>query len=132
MFDNSIGGFSGILRPRWNRGAEAIRPPPRSLFGTCVGDSIADRTREVLLASPNGLTPKQIGNLFHGHVSSGSIDQALERLSSLKVVTSRYATGRSRLSTLRLAIDLEDAELMEEETAESEELAELVRLVRTF
>ena len=67
-----------------------------SLFGTCVGDSIADRIREALQASPDGLTREQIRNLFHGHVSSGLIDQALERLSSLGLVTSRYVTGRGR------------------------------------
>jgi hypothetical protein len=41
-----------------------------SLFGSCVGDSIADRILEALQASPDGLTRKQIRNLFHGHVSS--------------------------------------------------------------
>jgi hypothetical protein len=28
MFDNSILGFSGILHPHWNWGAEAARPRP--------------------------------------------------------------------------------------------------------
>ena len=65
-----------------------------SLFGTCVGDSIADRIREALQASPDGLTRKQIRNLFHGHVSSALIDQALAKLSSLELVTSRYASRR--------------------------------------
>jgi hypothetical protein len=65
-----------------------------SLFGNCVGDSIADRIREALQASPDGLSRKQISNLFHGHVSSASIDQALEKLRSLQLVTSRYLTGR--------------------------------------
>jgi hypothetical protein len=32
MFDNSMGGFSGILHPLWNWGAEAAnRPPPPPL-----------------------------------------------------------------------------------------------------
>jgi hypothetical protein len=99
-----------------------------SLFGTCVGDSTADRIREALQASPNGLTRKQIWNLFHGHVSSGSIDQALERLSSLGLVTSRYVSGRGRRTILWSAIDREDEELTKEETAEAEESPEdLVR-----
>jgi hypothetical protein len=83
---------------------------------------------------PDGLSRKQISNLFHGHVSSGSIDQVLERLSSLQLVTSRYLTGRGpgRRTILWSAIDHDQKELMEEETAESDDLAELVRLVRTF
>jgi hypothetical protein len=105
-----------------------------SLFGNCVGDSIADRIREALQASPDGLSRKQISNLFHGHVSSGSIDQALERLSSLQLVTSRYLTGRGpgRRTILWSAIDHDQKEPMEEQTTESDDLAELVRLVRTF
>jgi hypothetical protein len=61
-------------------------------------------------------------------------DQALERLSSLELATSRYVFGRGRHVILWSAIDRED-ELMKEETAEPEEssgVAELVRLVRTF
>ena len=105
-----------------------------SLFGTCVGDSIADRILEALQAAENGLTREQIRKLFHGHVSSGLIDQALERLSSLQLVTSRYVSGRGpgRRTVLWSAIDHDQQELMEEETAESGDLAELVRLVRTF
>jgi hypothetical protein len=95
-----------------------------SLFGTCVGDSIADRIREALQASPNGLTRKQIWNLFHGHVSSGSIDQALERLSSLELVASRYLTGRGRPTTLWSAVDHEYEEPMEEEIADPKESPE--------
>ena len=95
-----------------------------SLFGTCVGDSIADRIREALQASPNGLTRKQIWNLFHGHVSSGSIDQALERLSSLELVTSRYVSGRGRPTTLWSAVDHEYEEPMEEEIADPKESPE--------
>ncbi len=105
-----------------------------SLFGTCVGDSIADRIREALQAAENGLTREQIRKLFHGHVSSGSIEQALERLRSLQLVTSRSVSGRGpgRRTILWSAIDHDQQELMEEETAESNDLAELVRLVRTF
>jgi hypothetical protein len=105
-----------------------------TLFSNCVGDSIADRIREALQASPGGLSRKQIRNLFHGHVSSGSIDQALERLSSLQLLTSRSVSGRGpgRRTTLWSAIEHGHQEQMEEETAESDALAELVRLVRTF
>jgi hypothetical protein len=105
-----------------------------SLFGTCVGDSIADRVREDLQASPDGLSREQIRKLFHGHVSSGSIDQALEKLKSLLLVTSRSVSGRGRgrRTIVWSAIDHGQQEPAEEETAESDNLAELVRLVRTF
>ena len=93
-----------------------------SLFGSCVGDSIADRIREALQASPDGLTRKQIRNLFHGHVSSGSIDQALERLSSLGASHfSLCVAGRGRPTTLWSAIDHQYEEPMEEEATEPEE-----------
>ncbi len=98
-----------------------------SLFGTCVADSIADRIHEALQASPGGLTREQIRNLFHGQVSSGSIDQALERLSSLELATSRYVTGRGpgRRTILWSAIDHDQQELMEEETAESDDFSRI-------
>jgi hypothetical protein len=95
-----------------------------SLFGTCVGDSIADRIREALQATENGLTRQQIRGLFHGHVSSSSIDQALEKLRSLGLATSRYISGRGPLTTLWSAIDHEYAEQTEVEAAEPEESPE--------
>src|SRR6202044_2706674 len=45
-----------------------------TLFGACVGDSIADRIHEALQATENGLTREQIRMLFHGRVGTGSID----------------------------------------------------------
>ncbi len=92
-----------------------------SLFGNCVGDSIADRIREALQASPDGLTREQIRNLFHGHVSSGLIDQALERLSSLQLVTSRYVNGPGRRTILWSAIDCESTQPTQEDADEAEE-----------
>ena len=66
----------------------------------CVGDSVADRIREALQALPDGLTRTEIWNLFRGHVNRGSIDQALEKLRSLQLLTSCYVTGRGRPTTL--------------------------------
>ena len=60
-----------------------------SLFGACVGDSVADRILEALQAVENGLTRTQIRDLFHGNISSSSIDQALEKLSSLGAAACR-------------------------------------------
>jgi hypothetical protein len=105
-----------------------------TLFGNCVGDSIADRIREALQAAESGLTREQIRKLFHGHVSSHSIDQALEKLSSLQQVTSRSVSGRGRgrRTILWFTIDNHRQELMEEETTGSGDLAELMRLMRTL
>jgi hypothetical protein len=97
-----------------------------SLFGSCAGDSVADRILEALQAADNGLTRKQIRDLFHGHLGSGSIDQALEKLFSLGVATYRYVPGRGPFTTLWSATeyenpDYEDPDPAEEETAEPEE-----------
>jgi len=92
-----------------------------NLFGICSGDSVADRILEALQAAENGLTRKQIRDLFHGHVSSSSIDQALEKLRSIGVAWSRCVAGSRRPTTLWSAIDYELAERTQEETAEPEE-----------
>jgi hypothetical protein len=92
-----------------------------SLFGSCVGDSIADRIREALQASPGGLSRTEIWNLFRGHLSSDSIVQALERLSSLQLVTSRYVSGRGRPTTLWSTTDCEYTEPAQQDADEDEE-----------
>jgi hypothetical protein len=92
-----------------------------SLFGNCVGDSIADRIREALQASPGGLTRTEIWNLFRGHLSSDSIVLALERLRSLQLVTSRYVSGRGRPTTLWSATGCEYTEPAQEDADEDEE-----------
>jgi len=93
----------------------------RSLFGSCAGDSVADRILEALQAADNGLTRKQIRDLFHGDLGSSSIDQALEKLRSLGVATYRYVPGRGPYTTLWSSTDYEDPEPAEEETAGLEE-----------
>ena len=104
-----------------------------SLFGACVGDSVADRILEALQAAENGLTRKQIRDLFHGNISSSSIDQALEKLSSLGAATCRFTgAGRGRPATLWSAIGHEYAEPMEEETPEESLRRQISALVRTF
>jgi hypothetical protein len=92
-----------------------------SLFGSCVGNSIADRIHEALQSSPDCLSREQIRNLFRGNVSSGSIDRALEKLSSLGLATSRYMIGRGRPTTLWSAVDYRYEEPMGEESAQPEE-----------
>jgi hypothetical protein len=95
-----------------------------SLFGTCVGHSVADRILEALQAAPDGLTRNQIRKLFHGHLSSYAIDEAIQKLSSLAVATSRFVSGRGPLTTVWFAIGPEYAEQTEEEAAEPEEFWE--------
>jgi hypothetical protein len=95
-----------------------------SLFGDSVGDSVADRIREALQVAPEGLTREQIRKLFNGHVSSAFIGQALEKLSSLGVATSRFLPGRGRSTILWSAIDCQYAHPTQEETEEAEEAEE--------
>jgi hypothetical protein len=104
-----------------------------SLFGACVGDSVADRILEALQAAENGLTRKQIRDLFHGNISSSSIDQALEKLGSLGTATCRViGAGRGRPATLWSAIGHEYPEPMEEETPEESLRRQISALARTF
>ena len=95
-----------------------------SLFGAFVGDSVADRILEALQAAENGLSRTQILDLFHGHVRSSSIEEALETLSSLGVATSRFISSCGRRTTLWSAIENEYVKGIQEEAAEPEEFPE--------
>jgi hypothetical protein len=57
------------------------------LFGTSTGDPTADRIKEALDASQDGLSRNQIRALFHGHLSCERIEAALQQLISLGVLT---------------------------------------------
>jgi hypothetical protein len=81
----------------------------------------------------NGLTRKQIRDLFHGNISCSSIDQALEKLRSLGTATCRVTgAGQGRPATLWWAIGHEYREPMKEETPEGSLRRQLSALVRTF
>jgi hypothetical protein len=56
-------------------------------------------------ASPDGLAREQIRKLFHGHVSSECIDDALEQLSHLGTVTVSTSRGKGRPGTLWAAVE---------------------------
>jgi hypothetical protein len=75
------------------------------LFGTCVGEPVIDRIHEALQSSESGLSREQIRILFHGHVSSSSIQEALEKLKDLGAVSSRVVSGRGRPTTLWSVFD---------------------------
>ena len=59
------------------------------LFGMSTGDPIADRIREAIEASNDGLSKYQIRRLFHGHVEGSRIDAALEKLVALGALYTR-------------------------------------------
>jgi hypothetical protein len=67
------------------------------LFGMSTGDAIADRIREAIQASNEGLSKHQIRRLFHGHVETSRIDAALETLLALGAIfnSSEPTAGRS-------------------------------------
>jgi hypothetical protein len=67
------------------------------LFGNSTGDPIADRIREALEASPDGLSKHQIIRLFHGHVNG---DAALEQLMLIDVASCHSELTGGRPSTL--------------------------------
>jgi hypothetical protein len=84
------------------------------IFHASTGDAVLDRIRLALDATPEGLTRKEIGALFHGHVSRERIDMALERLTSQGLATNQTTPGRGRPATLWSGID--DSEPAEEAT----------------
>ena len=74
------------------------------LFGTSTGDHTADRIREAINASSDGLSRKQISALFHGHLSSDRIEAALDQLVSLDAIPRTAQPSGGRPSTLWSAI----------------------------
>jgi hypothetical protein len=74
------------------------------LFGKSTGDPIADRIREAIDASGDGLSKYQIRRLFHGHVEGNRIDTALETLVALNALTVQSEPTGGRPSTLWSAI----------------------------
>jgi hypothetical protein len=80
------------------------------LFGDSTGDAIADRIREALEESPQGLSKYQIRRLFHGHVSCDRIDAALEQLMLIDAAGYHSEPTRGRSSTLWSATAQQQAE----------------------
>ena len=88
------------------------------LFGTSTGDHTADRIREAINASSDGLSRKQISALFHGHLSSDRIEAALDQLVSLDAIHQSSRPSGGRPSTLWSAIpaagSMDDQEIEDE------------------
>jgi hypothetical protein len=91
------------------------------LFGTSTGNPIADRIREAIEASPDGLSKNHIRRLFCGHIDSGRIDAALQQLTSLGAISFHSEPTGGRPSTLWSAFDQENSGEQDEEPAEVEE-----------
>ena len=71
------------------------------LFGTATGDHTADRIKEALDATPDGLSRIQIRALFHGHLSSERVEAALQQLLSIGAIGQQTQPSRGgRRSTL--------------------------------
>jgi hypothetical protein len=88
------------------------------LFGTSTGDHNADRIREAINASSDGLSRKQISALFHGHLSSDRIEAALEQLVSLDAIHQSTRPSGGRPSNLWSATP--GPESMDEQELEDE------------
>jgi hypothetical protein len=94
------------------------------LFGTSTGDPIADRIREAIQASNDGLSKSQIRRLFHGHVEGSRIDAALESLVALGALYAQSEATGGRPSTLWSVIEENEQEENQESSAEEEDPAE--------
>jgi hypothetical protein len=70
------------------------------LFGDSTGDPVADRIREALEQSPEGLSKHQIIRLFHGHVNGDRIDAALQQLMLIDAACCHSELTAGRPSTL--------------------------------
>jgi hypothetical protein len=88
------------------------------LFGMSTGDAIADRIREAIEASGDGLSKNQIRRLFHGHVEGDRIDAALDTLTALGALTAHSEPTAGRPSTRWSAIEQDKHEENEESVAE--------------
>jgi hypothetical protein len=94
------------------------------LLGVSTGDPIADRIREAIQASNDGLSKSQIRRLFHGHVEGSRIDAALEKLVTLGALYAQSEATGGRPSTLWSVIEENEREENEESRAEEEDPAE--------
>jgi hypothetical protein len=91
-------------------------------FGTSTGDLTADRIREAINASTDGLSRKQMSALFHGHVSTERIEAALEQLLSLGAIYPSIQPSGGRPSTLWSAI--QEAESVDQGATDDESISE--------
>jgi hypothetical protein len=94
------------------------------LFGMSTGDPIADRIREAIEASGDGMSKYKIRRLFHGHVEGDRIDAALETLVGLGALSIRSEPTGGRPTTCWSVIKEDENKQNEESLAEDEVPAE--------
>jgi hypothetical protein len=92
------------------------------LFGDSTGDPIADRIREALEQSPEGLSKHQIIRLFHGHVHGDRIDAALQQLMTINAATCHSKLTGGRPSTRWSTTAEQEEEENEASDADTDEL----------
>jgi hypothetical protein len=90
------------------------------LFGDSTGDPIADRIREALQQSPEGLSKHQIIRLFHGHVNGDRIDAALQQLMLIDAASCHSELTAGRPSTLWSATADKEQEQEENQALEAD------------
>jgi len=91
---------------------DAERPIPGEVslaIQQTTGDPIADRIRDAVEVSPNGLSRNQISRLFYGHVDSERIDTALEQLAAFGALAACSEQTSGRHSTRWLAVEPQQA-----------------------
>ena len=74
------------------------------LFGISARDAVADRIREAIETTPEGLSKTQIRRLFHGHVDTRRIDAALQQLAVIGSIGHKPQPTPGRLSTVWSAL----------------------------
>lgn len=68
----------------------------RYIFGDVTGDPVADRIREALEGTSDGLTRTDISKLFGRHASADRIGQALTQLAALGIAQREILKGEGR------------------------------------
>jgi hypothetical protein len=77
------------------------------LFGSALGDPVADAMLIQLRAAPDGLNRKELHDAFGRHLSAADLDRALEALADRSLVRSERQPTRGRTATRWIAIDPE-------------------------
>ena len=73
------------------------------IFGTEIGDSVADHIHAALKKTPEGMTQTQINDMFGGHKSPDVIARALATLRRLEIIiTEKIATKRRPKTVWRI------------------------------
>jgi len=76
----------------------------RFIFGTSLGDPVADEILRALLGSPDGLTRTEISGLFTRNKGAAAIGQALSVLQSAKLAECRFESAVGRPTEVWFAL----------------------------